>query len=126
MSGSSNPSINSPTSTNHKLNTLTREDTQFTTRLLQEFNAQQTHHISVLSTNSSVQYIPHSPTPSVQEGASPPLLCVCIAPNGIGHHPPISPGLAKTILRMEVGNNFHDTARAIAYGLISMVCQQTA
>src|SRR6266851_1436003 len=120
MSGNSNPSINSPTSTNHKLNTLTREDTQFTTRLLQEFNAQQTHHISVLSTNSSVQYVPHSPTLSIQEVTSPPPLRVHISTNGVRHYPPISPSLAKTILHME-DSNLTDTAHAVTYGLISMV-----
>src|SRR5216683_2950179 len=124
MSGNSNPSINSPASSNYELATLVEEDTTFATRLLQEFNDQQTYHILVSSTDSLVQYVPHSPTPSIQEVASPPLLCIHIAPDSISHHPPISPGLAKTILRME-DNNFTNTAHAIAYGLITTVHQHT-
>jgi len=95
------------------------------TRLLQEFNNQQTRHISILSTDLSVQYISHSPTPSIQEVASPPPLCICIATDGIGHHPSISPSSAETILHME-DNNFTNTAHAIAYGLITTVQQCTA
>src|SRR6266851_4757414 len=98
MSGNSNPSINSPTSTNHELDTLIREDAAFATRLLQEFNDQQTCHISILSTDSSVQYIPHSPTPSIQEVTSPPPLHIHITPDGVGHHPLISSSSAETIL----------------------------
>src|SRR6266851_10115909 len=121
MSGNLNPSINSPTSptsTSHELNTLVGEDAQFVTNLLQDFNDQQTRHISVSSTNSSVQYIPHSPTPSIQEVASPPPLQVCIGTNGVRHYPLISPGSAETILCMEDGNDLHDTAHAVAYSLI--------
>src|SRR6267154_6546227 len=120
MSGNSNPSINSPASTNHELDTLVGEDAQFAANILQEFNDHQACHISVLSTNSSVQYVPHSPTPSIQEVASPPPLQVCIGTNGIGHYPLISPGSAETILCLE-DNDLTDTARAVAYGLISMV-----
>src|SRR5712671_354002 len=101
MSSNSNLSINSPALTNHELDTLVGEDTQFAANLLQEFNNQQTCHILVSSTNSSVQYVPHSPTLSIQEVASLPLLRVCIGTNGIRHYPLISPGLAETILRME-------------------------
>ncbi len=120
MSGNSNPSINSPASTNHELDTLIGEDTQFTTNLLQEFNDRQTRHISVSSTDSSVQYVPHSPTPSIQEVASPPPLRVHITTDGVGHYPPISPGSAETLLRME-DSNLTDTACAVAYSLISTV-----
>ncbi len=125
MSGNSNPSINSPASTNHELNTLIGEDTQFATNLLQEFNDHQTHHISILSTDSSVQYVPHSPTPSIQEIASPPLLQVCIAADGVGHYPPIAPESAETLLCME-DSDLTNTACAIAYGLISTVQRCTA
>ncbi len=125
MSGNSNPSINSPASSNHELNTLIGEDAQFATNLLQEFNDQQTRHILVSSTNSSVQYVPHFPTPSVQEVMSPPPLQVRIGTNSIGHYPPISPGSAETILCME-DNNLTDTAHAVAYSLISTVrCHTT-
>jgi len=120
MSGNSNPSINSPASTSHELDTLVGEDAQFTANLLQEFNNQQTHHISISSTDSSVQYISCSPTPSVQEVASLPPLQVHIAANSVGHYPPISPGSAETILRME-DSDLNDTVCAVVYGLISMV-----
>src|SRR6266851_4926519 len=124
MSGNSNPSINSPVSTNHKLNTLVGEDAQFATNILQEFNDHQTRHISVSSTDSSVQYVPHSPTPSIQEVATPPPLRVHIATDSVGHYPPISPGSAETLLHME-DSDLTETARAIAYGLITMVQRRT-
>src|SRR6266851_5349807 len=120
MSGNSNLSINAPDSTNHERDTLVREDAAFATRLLQKFNDQQTHHILVSSTNLSVQYVSHSLTPSIQEVASLPPLRVHITPNGIGHYPPISPGLAETILCME-DNDLTDTTHTITYGLISTV-----
>src|SRR5713101_31792 len=124
MSGNSNLSINSPASTTHELDTLIGEDAQFATNLLQEFNDYQTHHISISSTDSLVQYVPHSPTPSVQEATSPPLLRVCITTDGMGHFPPISPRSAKTLLRME-DSDLTDTARAVVYGLISTVRRRT-
>src|SRR6266851_2669178 len=120
MSGNSNPSINSPASTSHELDTLVGEDAQFATNLLQEFNDHQTRHISVSSTDSSVQYVSHSPTPSVQEVASLPPLRVCITTDGMGHYPPISPGSAETLLHME-DNDLTDTACAVAHGLISTI-----
>ena len=120
MSRNSNPSINSPASTSHELNTLVREDAQFATNILQEFNTCQAHHISVSSTDSLVQYVPHSPTPSVQEALSLPPLQVRITTDRVGHYPPISPGSAETLLRME-DNNLTDTTRAIAHGLISTI-----
>src|SRR5712671_3877242 len=120
MSGNSNPSINSPASTNHELDTLVGEDAQFATNLLQEFNARQTHHILVASTDSLVQYVPHSPTPSLQEVASPPPLQVRITTHSVGHYPPISPGSAETLLRLE-DNTLTDTAHTIAHGLISTI-----
>src|SRR5216683_6567597 len=120
MSGNSNPSINSLASTDHELDTLVGEDAQFTANLLQESNNRQTRHISVSSTDLSVQYVPHSPTPSIQEVALPPPLRVRITTDGVGHYPPISPGSAETLLRME-DNDLTDTAWAVAYGLISTV-----
>src|SRR5713101_7578032 len=101
MSGNSNPSINSPASTNHELDTLVGDDAIIATNLLQEFDNRQSRHISVSSTDLSVQYVPHSPTPSVQELPSPPPLRVCITAEGVAHYPPVSPGSAVTLLRME-------------------------
>src|SRR5713101_5297638 len=115
MSGNSNLSINSPASTTHELDTLIGEDAQFATNLLQEFNDYQTHHISISSTDSLVQYVPHSPTPSVQEAASPPPLQVCIATDSMGHYPPISPRSAETLLCME-DTDRTKTVRALMYG----------
>src|SRR6266851_6881212 len=120
MSGNSNPSINSPALTNHELDTLVGDNTIIAANLLQEFNDQQAHHISVSSTDSSVQYVPHSPTPSVQELPSPPLLQVRLTAAGVGHYPPISPGSAATLLRME-DDKLTDTTRAIAHSLISTI-----
>src|SRR5216683_6843951 len=120
MSGNSNPSINSPASIHHDLDTLVGDDAIIAVNLLQEFNDRQARHISVSSTDSSVQYVPHSPTPSVQELPLPPLLRVRLTADRVGHHPPISPGSAATLLRME-DNNLTDTTQAIAHGLISMI-----
>ncbi len=125
MSGNSNPSINSLASTNHELNTLVGEDAQFTENLLQEFNARQARHISVSSTDSSVQYVPRSPTPSVQEASSPPPLRVRIAADGVGHYPPISSGSAETLLRME-DDNLTSTTQSVAHGLISTIRRHSA
>src|SRR6266851_8410497 len=128
MSENSNPSNNSPASTHHRSPSTTAvgEDTTFTTQLLMEFNNRQNRHISVLSTSFSIQYVPHSPTPSVQEVTSPPPLHIHITPDPMGHCPPISPRLAKTILHIDESSNLQDTTHAIAYGLISTVHQQTA
>src|SRR5216684_3724304 len=113
MSRNSNPSINSPASTDHEHDTLVGDDAIIAANLLQEFNNRQTHHISVSSsTDSSVQYVPHSPTPSVQELPPPPPLRVCLTTEGVGHYPPISPGSAATILHME-NDSLTDTTRAI-------------
>src|SRR6266853_334648 len=125
MSGNSNPSINHPASTDHELDTLVRDDTIIATNLLQEFNDRQARHISISSTNSSVQYVPHSPTPSVQELPSPPPLRIRLTTEGVGHYPPISPGSAATILRME-DDSLTDATRAIAHGLIAKIqCRST-
>src|SRR6266851_4399168 len=120
MSGNSNPSINSPASTSHELDTLVGDDTIIAANLLQEFNNRQNRHISISSTDSSVQHVPHSPTPSVQELPSPPGLRVCLTTEGVGHYPPISPGSAATLLRME-DDSLTDTTRAVAHGLIATI-----
>src|SRR6266851_3936146 len=120
MSGNSNPSINSPASSNHDLDTLVGDDAIIAANLLQEFNDRQARHISVSSSESEVQYVPHSPSPSVQELSSPPPLRVRISTAGVAHYPPISPGSAATLLSME-NDSLTDTTRAVAYGLISTV-----
>src|SRR5229473_213724 len=120
MSGNSNPSINSPASSNPDLDTLVGDDTIIAANLLQEFNNQQARHISVSSSESEVQYVPHSPPPSVQELSSPPPLRVRITAAGVAHYPPISPGSAATLLRME-NDSLTDTTRAVANGLISTI-----
>src|SRR5712671_615863 len=121
MSGNSNPSINSPASSNHDLDTLVGDDAIIAANLLQEFNDRQAHHISISSSDSaSVQYVPHSPTPSIQELSSPPPLRVRLSATGVAHFPPISPGSAATLLRME-DSNLTDTTRAVAHGLIATI-----
>src|SRR6266853_2339788 len=124
MSGNSNPSINSPASTSHDLDTLVGDDAIIAANLLQEFNARQARHISVSSTNSLVQYVPHSPTPSVQELPSPPPLRVCLAADRVGHYPPISPGSAATLLRME-NDSLTDMTRAVTHGLLVTIQQRS-
>src|SRR5713101_4984486 len=126
MSGNSNPSINSPASTDHELDTLVGDDAIIAANLLQEFNDRQARHISVSSSNSaSVQYVPHSPTPSVQELSSPPPLQVRITAEGVAHYPPVSPGSAATLLRME-DPSLTDTTRAVANSLISTIHHRSA
>ncbi len=120
MSGNSNPSINSPASTDHELDTLVRDDAIIAANLLQEFNDCQARHISVSSTESSAPYVPHSPTPSIQELPSPPTLQVRLTTAGVGHYPPISPGSAATLLRME-DDSLTDTTHAVAHGLIATI-----
>src|SRR5712671_7265552 len=115
MSGNSNPSINSPASTDHELDTLVGDDAVIAANLLQEFNDRQARHISVSSTEST-PYAPHSPTPSVQELPSPPALRIRLTTAGVGHYPLISPGSAATLLRME-DDSLTNTTRAIAHGL---------
>src|SRR6267154_2114974 len=101
MSGNSNQSINSPVSTSNDLTTLVGDDAIIATNLLQEFNDRQARHISVLSSESEVQYVPHSPTPSIQELSSPPPLRVRITAAGVAHYPPVSPGSAANLLHRE-------------------------
>src|SRR6266851_384762 len=126
MSRNSNPSINSPASTNHELDTLVGDDAIIAANLLQEFNDRQARHISVSSTDSSsVQYVPHSPTPSIQELPSPPALQVRLTTAGVGHYPPISPGSAATLLRME-DDSLTDTTHAVAHSLITTINRRSA
>src|SRR6266851_2006588 len=125
MSRNSNPSINSPASTNHELNTLVGDDAIIAANLLQEFNDRQARHISVSSSESEVQYVPHSPPPSVQELPSPPPLRIRISADGVAHFPPVSPRSAATLLRMEDAS-LNDTTRAIAIGLISTIHRRSA
>src|SRR5712671_4973057 len=126
MSGNSNPSINSPASTNHDLDTLVGDDAVLAANLLQGFNDRQARHISVSSSSESeVQYVPHSPTPSVQELPSPPPLRIRISADGVAHFPPVSPGSAATLLRMEDAS-LNDTTRAVANGLISPIHRHSA
>src|SRR5713101_10035169 len=120
MSGNSNPSINSPASTSNDLTTLVGDDAIIAANLLQEFDNRQVRHISVSSSESEVQYVPHSPTPSVQELSSPPPLRVRITTAGVAHYPPISPGSAATLLCME-DDSLTDTTRAVAHGLIATI-----
>src|SRR6266851_1073027 len=126
MSGNLNLSINSLASSNHDLDTLVGDDAIIAANLLQEFNDRQARHISISSSDSSeVQYVPHSPTPSVQELSSPPLLRVRITAEGVAHYPPISPGSAATLLRME-DDSLTDTTQAVANGLISTIHRRSA
>src|SRR6266851_5270669 len=125
MSGNSNPSINSPPSTSNDLTTLVGDDAIIAANILQALNDRQARHISVSSSESEVQYVPHSPTPSVQELSSPPPLRVCISTDGVAHFPPVSPGSAATLLRMEDAS-LNDTTRAVANGLISTIHRRSA
>src|SRR6266851_8268417 len=126
MSENSTPSINPPTSTHQgsPATTAVNEDITFTTQLLNEFNAHQEHHISVSSSLMPlVQYVPSSPTLSIQEVALPPPLHIRFNPKG--PHPPMSPGTAETILCMEEGVDLDTTTHAMAYSLITTIHQWT-
>ena len=85
--------------------------------IIQSYNDQQ-------QSEDSVQYVPHSPTPSVQE-VSPPLLRVCVnlPPEG-GPYAPLSPGSAETLIHLS-GDKFSEIARTVAYGLAATVEQRT-
>jgi hypothetical protein len=67
----------------------------------------------------SIQYIPHSPTPSVQE-VSPPPLRVCLNPSEGEPYAPLSPGSAETLICLS-GDEFSEIARTVAYGLAATV-----
>jgi hypothetical protein len=66
----------------------------------------------------SVQYVPHSPTPSVQE-VSPPLLRVRVNPPNEGYAP-LSPGSAQTLIHLSE-EEFSEVARTVAFGLAATV-----
>jgi len=71
-----------------------------------------------------VQYVPHSPTPSVQE-VSPPPLQVCINPPPEGRsYAPLSPGSAETLIRLS-GDEFSEITCTVAYGLAATVERRT-
>src|SRR6266853_323814 len=56
---------------------------------------------------------------------SPPPLRVCLTTDGVGHYPPISPGSAATLLRME-DSSLTDTTQAVAHGLIATIQRRSA
>ena len=66
-----------------------------------------------------------SPTPSVQEVTPPPLHVRIHHPPRGGPYPPISPGTAETVLRME-DEELTDTARAVSFGLCTTIRRRTA
>jgi hypothetical protein len=70
----------------------------------------------------SVQYVPHSPTPSVQE-VSPPPLHVRVNPPNEGYAP-LSPGSAQTLIRLSE-EEFSEVARTVALGLAATVERRT-
>jgi hypothetical protein len=71
----------------------------------------------------SVQYVPHSPTPSIQEVSPPPLRVRINPPNE--QYPPLSPGSAQTLIRLSE-EEFSEVARTVAFGLASTVERRTA
>jgi hypothetical protein len=72
----------------------------------------------------SIQYVPHSPTPSVQE-VSPPPLRVCLNPPSEGEpYAPLSPGSAKTLIHLS-GDKFSKITRMVAYRLTATVERRT-
>jgi hypothetical protein len=56
----------------------------------------------------SIQYIPHSPTPSVQEVSPPPLRVHLNPPEGESYAP-LSPSSAETLIRLS-GDEFSEIA----------------
>jgi|SRR6266851_4306192 len=72
-----------------------------TAELLHEFNTQQIRDASVASTDSTNQYAPKSPTPSVQEVTPPP-----------------SPRAKNAT---EEGDNIPETTRNVTHGLITTI-----
>ena len=71
----------------------------------------------------SIQYVPHSPTPSVQEVSPPPLRVRLNPPEGESYAP-LSPGSAETLIRLS-GDEFSEIARTVAYGLTATVERRT-
>ena len=70
----------------------------------------------------SVQYVPRSPTPSVQE-VSPPPLHVQVNPPNEGYAP-LSPGSAQMLIRLSE-EEFSEVARTVAFGLTATVERRT-
>jgi hypothetical protein len=56
----------------------------------------------------SIQYVPHSPTPSIQEVSPPPLRVRLNPPEG-KHYAPLSPGSAETLIHLS-GDEFSKIA----------------
>jgi len=78
-------------------------------------------HYNAPSPTHSVQYVPSSPTPSIQEVDPPPLhVRINQAAEG-GPYPPLSPGSAKTIIRMGGDEEFRATAQAVMFGLVATI-----
>jgi hypothetical protein len=71
----------------------------------------------------SIQYVPHSPPPSVQEVSPPPLRVRLNPPEG-EPYAPLSPGLAETLIRLS-GDEFSEIVRTVAYGLAATVERRT-
>jgi hypothetical protein len=85
--------------------------------IIQSYNDRQ-------QSEDSVQYVPHSPTPSVQE-VSPPPLRVRINPPPEGEsYAPLSPGSAETLICLS-GDEFSEIACTVAYGLAATVERRT-
>jgi hypothetical protein len=70
----------------------------------------------------SVQYVPHSPTPSVQE-VSPPPLRVRVNPPNEGYAP-LSPRSAQTLICLSE-EEFSEVTRTVAFGLAATVERRT-
>jgi hypothetical protein len=88
------------------------------TAIIQSYNDRQ-------QSEDLVQYVLHSPTPSIQE-VSPPLLRVHINPPPEGEsYVPLSPRSAETLIRLS-GDEFSEIARTVAYGLAATVERRTA
>ena len=71
-----------------------------------------------------MQYVPHSPTPSVQEVLPPPLRVRINPPPGGEPYAPLSPGSAETLIRLS-GDKFSKIAHTVAYGLAATVERRT-
>ena len=83
------------------------------TTIVQSYNDRQ-------QSEDSVQYVPHSPTPSVQE-ISPPPLQVHVNPPPEGEsYAPLSPRSAEMLIHLS-GDEFSKIACTVAYGLAATV-----
>ena len=68
----------------------------------------------------SVQYVPHSPTPSVQEVLPPPLRVHINPPPDGKSYAPLSPSSAETLIRLS-RDEFSEIAHTVAYRLTCTV-----